>query len=461
MNFGGQTFKRGATFVRDNPQLLYTIFLFVALPIAFVVTGEQFLSAAQNNQVLEEGARVASLHDALVDTVRDTMDDPALLSARLDRVTARDNELIKLEVLKKINPTTAVVVAVSPATYGTEEGTQISIGSDPTEAGYEYGIVQGQGKPGGTYTFTRTQGTMRVLHGVQAIADDTGDVVGFLVSDTSMARIDITSQKSITHAFLVLLFVVLLLFVLLFRHARIVDYTVLYRKLAEVDKLKDDFISMAAHELRTPLSIIRGYASMLFESKSLAEADHHQAELIDRSAQQLNALVEDLLNVMRIEQGRMDFKFVSLDLSVAAQEVVDMLSISAHEKGLALTLEKTGAVVAQLDVDRIRQILINIVGNAVKYTPAGAVTVKVFSDEATKRAVVRVSDTGIGISAEEQKNLFGKFYRVKSDETKQIRGTGLGLWITKQLVVNMKGTISVESIKGKGMDIEISFPLST
>lgn len=447
-------------FVRDNPQLLYTIFLFVALPLAFIMTGEQFLSAAQNNQVLEEGARISSLHDALVDSVRDTIDDPSVLALHLDRVTARDNELLGLEVLKKTGPASAIIIAASPASHASEVGSQITIGSDPTEANYEYGIVQGQGKPGSTYTFTRQNGTTRIIHGVSAIAGSDGTVIGFLVSDTSMARIDMTAQQGITHAFVVLLLIILLMFILLFRHARIVDYTVLYRKLAEVDKLKDDFISMAAHELRTPLSIIRGYASMLVESKSLAESDHHQAELIDRSAVQLNALVEDLLNVMRIEQGRMEFALQPVDLSVATQEVVDMLAISAREKGLALTLEKTEAVVAQLDVDRIRQILINIVGNAVKYTPAGAVTVKVFSDKATKRAVVRVSDTGIGISAEEQKNLFGKFYRVKSDETKQIRGTGLGLWITKQLVLNMKGTISVESIKGKGTDIEVSFPLT-
>lgn len=442
-------------FVRDNPQLLYTIFLMVAVPVAFFVSGYQFLRSSQNIQTKVEQTYVASVHDALVDTVREKFNDPSAVQDLINQVSKRNEDIIRMVVLTNEGDRAHIIASSRTS----EQGAYVPIGTtdDPTKPGYELAVTVSRGS--GTYAFEMADANGRFWRSVQAVRDGNDAVIGFLLTDISMKQLDAISQRNIYTADLWALFLVLAIMILLLRHARIVDYTVLYRKLAEVDKLKDDFISMAAHELRTPLSIIRGYASMLVESKSLAEGDHHQAELIDRSAVQLNALVEDLLNVMRIEQGRMDFTFVSLDLASAAQEVADMFSISAREKGLALTYEKNGAVMAVLDADRIRQVLINIVGNAVKYTPAGAVTIKVFSDDTKKRAVVRVSDTGIGISAEEQKNLFGKFYRVKSDETKQIRGTGLGLWITKQLVLNMKGTISVESIKGKGTDIEVSFPL--
>ena len=111
-----------------------------------------------------------------------------------------------------------------------------------------------------------------------------------------------------------------------------------------------------------------------------------------------------------------------------------------------------------VDPARLKQVLVNLVGNAVKYTLKGSVSVRQYEEKG--RVCLRVSDTGLGMSAEERARLFEKFYRIKTDETKDIRGTGLGLWITEKIVREMQGTISVESIKGVGSHFIVSFPLS-
>ncbi|MDO8520644.1 MAG: HAMP domain-containing sensor histidine kinase, partial [bacterium] len=178
---------------------------------------------------------------------------------------------------------------------------------------------------------------------------------------------------------------------------------------------------------------------------------------IDHSASQLNSLIGDILDVAKLQEGRMSFKLAPLDVSESLASVVDSFMKPAQDKSLALSYTKAPLPLVSIDPDRFRQVAINLVGNAIKYTPKGEV--RVTAKVEGERVSIRVSDTGMGISAEEQKSLFQKFYRVKNEETREITGTGLGLWITSQIVKQMAGTIGVESIKGKGTDFIISFPV--
>ena len=129
----------------------------------------------------------------------------------------------------------------------------------------------------------------------------------------------------------------------------------------------------------------------------------------------------------------------------------------AKDKGLTLKFDLDVVSRITADPDRFRQVMVNLIGNAVKYTPSGSV--RIATSASGGIFSVRVSDTGMGISSEDQKHLFEKFFRVKSEETSRIQGTGLGLWITHRIVVEMGGSISVESIKGKGTDFIVSFPV--
>jgi len=245
---------------------------------------------------------------------------------------------------------------------------------------------------------------------------------------------------------------------LFFRHARIIDYTALYKKLKEVDQLKDDFVSMASHELRTPLTVIRGYAENLRESGPVNENQEISLKRIDIATKQLDDLVNDMLDVSRIEQGRMKVELQEINPIANISEIVEGFVSLAEAKGIKMkfTHELQTDIKINIDPARFKQVLTNIIGNSVKYTKEGEI--KINLKKIGEDLVIRVSDTGFGMSAEAQKNLFTKFYRIQTDETREVRGTGLGLWITKQIVEIMKGTITVESIEGVGSHFIISFP---
>ena len=224
--------------------------------------------------------------------------------------------------------------------------------------------------------------------------------------------------------------------------------------------MKDDFISMASHELRTPLSIIRGYTEFIREAPELSLTTKDYAIKIDSSAKGLDSLVADILDVSKIEQGRMSFKMEKFNPSGIIDDVVSSFEIRAKEKGLNLIFDKSKVKENQYinaDKERLKQVFVNLIGNAVKYSAKGEVKISQYVEN--NRLYAQVSDTGFGMSAEEKDKLFEKFYRIKTKETENIGGTGLGLWITAQIIKEMKGNISVESIKGVGSHFVVYFPL--
>lgn len=292
------------------------------------------------------------------------------------------------------------------------------------------------------------------------ILDNNRNIAGIIALDVSMARQDEIFAANIQKAYIMLFGVVILIGALLVRQAKVIDYAVLYKRLKEVDQMKDDFVGMAAHELRTPLTIIRGYTDILAGSKRLTKTDRQMTTNIEASSEHLNQMIGDILDVSRLQQGRLSFKMKSVQPKDVIHGIVESLKYTANKKGLELLYEAGETPAIKVDVDRLKQVLINIIGNAVKYTPEGSVTVTSYIEDIEKEmCVIRVSDTGIGISAEDKEKLFSRFYRVRSKETEEIRGTGLGLWITKEIVTQMQGKISVESIKGKGTDFVLSFPI--
>ena len=156
----------------------------------------------------------------------------------------------------------------------------------------------------------------------------------------------------------------------------------------------------------------------------------------------------------------MSFEMEKLNPSAITEQIVESLVLPAKEKGLSISFDKSKVEEIQyinIDANRLKQILVNIIGNAVKYTLEGEVKVSQYTEK--NRLYIRVSDTGIGMSEEERVKLFEKFYRIRTKETENIRGTGLGLWITAQMIKQMNGNVSIESIKGVGSHFIVSFPL--
>ncbi|MDO9399189.1 MAG: HAMP domain-containing sensor histidine kinase [bacterium] len=258
-----------------------------------------------------------------------------------------------------------------------------------------------------------------------------------------------------------LFFTVLIIILFLAISVRLWDYAILYKKIKEVDQMKDEFISMASHELRTPITGIRGYISMILEGSfgDVNSKVKENMQMIQNSAGRLSDLVEDLLNVSRIEQNRLEINLQEIDVDKIIIEVINELKIQADQKKLILNYKSIAGQVYLInaDLEKFRQVLINLIGNAIKYTIKG--NVEIFVEKKDKILEIRIKDTGIGMSAEERQRLFEKFYRVKDETTKNIIGTGLGLWITKRMVELMKGTITIDSIKGTGTQVTLNFLL--
>ena len=185
------------------------------------------------------------------------------------------------------------------------------------------------------------------------------------------------------------------------------------------------------------------------------EAGKVHLKNIDLAALRLNGLIGDILDVAKLQEGRMSFSSISMNPNDIIANVVEGYQQPAKVKQLALLSTYEGDVNINADPERFRQVVVNLVGNAVKYTAHGEV--QVHTKKENGNFILRVSDSGMGISAEHQKRLFEKFYRVKTEATSRIEGTGLGLWITRSIVERMGGTISVESIEGKGSDFIVSF----
>jgi signal transduction histidine kinase len=254
---------------------------------------------------------------------------------------------------------------------------------------------------------------------------------------------------------------VIFIILLLLGNSRLFEYSILYNKIKEVDKMKDEFISMASHELRTPVTVIRGYIEMLINDsdKISKEENKEYLSIINISAERLASLIDDLLNVSRIEQGRLKMEMKEMDIWPMVEETVKEMKIQSDGKGLALTcsIDEKAKAIINADKDRLKQVLINIIGNSIKYTPSGSVEIKALNRD--KNLVLIIKDTGIGMTSKQREHLFEKFYRIKTEKTADIVGTGLGLWITKQIIELMKGTIMIDSMENVGTQVTLEFPL--
>lgn len=223
------------------------------------------------------------------------------------------------------------------------------------------------------------------------------------------------------------------------------------------NRMKSDFVNMMSHELRTPLTVILGYLPLLKHAEKMppAETIVGMAQDIQASGDHLLHLINDLLDLSKIEAGKLDLRPETFVLSTVASEVLDRLRLKAQERGTTL-VDDTDALPVRADPLRLRQILINLVGNAIKFTEGGRITVSARALDG--QVAISVFDTGIGIPEADLPEIFDKFRQVDSSSTRKAGGTGLGLAITKSLVELHGGTISVDSHPGAGSIFTFTLP---
>jgi len=239
-------------------------------------------------------------------------------------------------------------------------------------------------------------------------------------------------------------------------------------RLKQLDEAKSDFLSIASHQLRTPLTAIKGYASMILEGSygKISETTKSAVDKIFQSSQRLVLIIGDFLDISHIEQGTMQYDFAALDVRELAKGLTDEFkatieSSTDKSKALKISFEADEKENFSVNADRnkIRQVVSNLIDNSIKYTPEGFVKVSLSKVSENGNVLLKIDDSGIGISAETMPNLFKKFGRAKSLSSAYANGSGLGLYVAKEIIKAHKGKIWAESEgEGKGSKFFVELP---
>ena len=225
----------------------------------------------------------------------------------------------------------------------------------------------------------------------------------------------------------------------------------------EVERLKDELVSTVSHELRTPLTSLRGFTEIMLARDFPVDQQRRFLTIMKDEATRLTDLINDFLDLQRLESGRQTYVFADVALLPLLQEAVAPFVNGTEKHTLHLAVPDSLPTV-RVDSGRIRQVLTNLLSNAIKFSPNGG-TITVSAQNTEESVVVRVTDDGIGIPAEALPQLFDKFFRVDNTETREISGTGLGLALVKQIVEAHGGRVQVESVPGKGSTFSFSLPI--
>jgi signal transduction histidine kinase len=228
------------------------------------------------------------------------------------------------------------------------------------------------------------------------------------------------------------------------------------------NKAKSSFLANMRHELRTPLNAILGFSSLVRDDPGLSEKHRNDLEIVNRSGEHLLSLIDDMLDVAKIEAGRVLLENATCDLHRLVRDTFEMMHPRADEKNLKLIVEVSPAVprLVLSDAPKLRQILINLIGNAVKYTQQGSVVVNVAAESADQsnvfRLILEVTGNGIGIAPADHVRIFDPFVQAGNRGARM--GTGLGLAITRKFVELMGGSIRVDSVLGQGSTFRADLP---
>jgi len=439
-------FTAGLDFIRENPRIIYSLVLLVFVPAAFFFNTYSLISGMEKD-IDRITQRKAVLAEKIINVdVSEKMNDRELLQNTVDNIAKDNDEIQSLAILWPEDGLSRFRIVAS------NEKEKL----DQTTENIQY--VLAWNKPEGI-AFLDSDQTGRFWQVTHVLYDTVGAKVGLIAMTFSLQDSDALIERTVNRSYLILIITVIIVLLLVSNQARLFGYVLTLNKLKEVDAMKDNLVSMASHELRSPLTAIKGYIDLIQEKNlDFDEEAKKYFTNISSSVDRLNTLVNDMLEVSKIEGNRIPLNIKDFDPVPVVTQSMEELRSQAMQKGLELSLLELGAGNVMADVDRTKEILVNLIGNAIKYTPKGKVTVS--AEKKEKKYLITVADTGFGISAEDQKKLFQKFARIQNENTQSISGTGLGLWITLELAEKMGGTITVESIEGVGSHFTLHLPLA-
>lgn len=436
---------------RNKLEIIYSIGVIIAIPV-ILIANTIVISQSTNQAFDTELRRKADLANSIiakasVDLIKDKNYDK--LKQNLDELEIAQPTLIQSAVIVNDNNTLKLAAYSSSASnsfnktqakIAVDRKQSISTLIDTTDANYN---------------------SAQAWNVMTPIMDNDSNVIAII----SASFLTVDAQEAINSAyqtsFIVLIISIILVMGLLFRHFRLVGYINLLAKQRELNQTMNDFLSVATHELKAPTTIIKGYLSNIMDGDygTVNEPIKEPINVALLQTDRLNSLVQDLLNVSRVEQGRIQYKLTAVDTVKILNTITTNYHSVAENKGLQLIytpIENNNFIYA--DEGRVQEIFTNLIDNAIKYTATGSVTV---TQQISKGFVTtNFRDTGFGISPEAKERLFQRFYRVQTSQTQGISGTGLGLWIIKQYITAMNGTIEVETMEGVGSNFIVKLPIA-
>ncbi|MEI6040197.1 MAG: ATP-binding protein [Candidatus Berkelbacteria bacterium] len=433
---------------KDRASRFYALLLFFLIPVLIITNSLWRISVYQKNMSLELAQKIRLTANVLASSINVSIQDPASLQKRIEEIKKDNTEIIDISILKSTSTSFPIIATTN----------QDNLGVNMSDSDFVKVSVENQTlvKP---FVDRTNHANNRSWLGVAPLRDDSGNITGILALQMNTTETDMLNKVAINQSLILLVFTVFVVFLLLVNYFRFFEYFVNYKKIQEIDKLKDEFISMVSHELKTPLATVKGYLDMMLQGltgKIDEKAKEHLLKIF-ANVQRLDVLINELLDVSRLEQDRMQFDMQPVNMKQVMDDVLTEISDQAKNKGL--TIEHTPP--AQLppvfaDPDRLHQIFTNIIGNAIKYTTEGGITILYSLDNGQVR--ITIKDTGLGMSKEDQKRLFERFYRIKNEKTADISGTGLGLWISKAIAKRMNGDIEVKSQENVGSEFTLVLP---
>ncbi len=441
-------FREKLQLSRERLEFYYSIVLLILIPV-LIVANTLMMAFAVRGDLDTELRRKASLANSLItESIRSKLNDPAAVQSQVSAWTTSNDDLLGISIAKIGGNAVGNVIATGGSQAKDASTSELLL---QTVVGTKKSVAQ---------EITASNGE-RIWRVVNPVLD--GDTIKAAVtSDVSSKRTDNLIANTLMRSLGIVMATVVLIVLLLLNHFRFVQYAMLFKRLKEVDQMKNDFLSVATHELRAPMTVIKGSIENLEDgiTGTVDEKGRHTLRVIYGETERLGNLVTDLLNVSRLEQGRISYTFANVDARTICQQIVSTFTAKAQAKGLQLEYQDPGTPeMVNVDQDRLIEVLTNLIDNAIKYSQKGTVVV---SHKSSKdKVLISVRDTGIGMAAKDRERLFSRFYRIQNDTTKGIPGTGLGLWIIKQYIEAMHGSINVDSMVGVGTEFEVEFPRVT
>jgi len=444
------SFRLAMSFIKSYPSIILSLALMVFMPLALYFNSYFILNTFEKTvetEFLRKAAMTENVFDSMID--KELLENREKLTAKISEIKERENEISNLEILLPADEKQdkfTVAASFSPERVGSE------VPSD-----FYKSIAWSQ--PEGT-SHRESQNSQRVIVIEKTLHDESQNRIGIISITFSLQKTDNLISRTFSKSYLVLAASILVVLLFIFNHARMFNYAVRLTKLKEVDEMKDDFISMASHELRSPLAAMRAHLSFFKEkeAENVSEKGKKYISDLEFSINRLDNLVDDILEVSRLEQNRIPFNMETLDPSPVIAASINEMKPKALEKKLEIVFSAEPLPFISADPDRLKQIMVNLISNSIKYTLKGKIEIS-GKIRHRKYLDIVVADTGVGISAEHQKSMFQKFFRAKNKATADAPGTGLGLWITQELAIKMNGDITVESIEGVGSHFTVSFPI--